>query len=75
MAELFYLLFSRITLVWLGIALLFMMVSTHVIWWFERRHPQSIIPKERYVPGIFHAVHWAGTTLVTQSEQTRRHPL
>jgi polar amino acid transport system substrate-binding protein len=75
LTSLFYLLFSKTTLVWLGIALLFMIIPAHLIWLLERRYKGGIIPTERYIPGVAHALHWAATTLLTQSAQTPRRPL
>jgi polar amino acid transport system substrate-binding protein len=37
------LLFSRTTLVWLGIALLLVLIPAHLVWLFERRRPNGII--------------------------------
>jgi polar amino acid transport system substrate-binding protein len=75
LGDLFSLLFSRTSLIWLGIALVFMVLPAHLIWFFERRRKDGILPTQRYVPGIFHALHWSATTLLTQAEQTPRHPL
>jgi polar amino acid transport system substrate-binding protein len=73
--DLIGLLFSKTSLAWLGVAVVFMLLPAHFVWFFERRHKDGIIPTERYFPGIFHAVHWSATTLLTQAEQTPRHPL
>ena len=69
------LLFSRTSLAWLGIALAFMLIPAHLVWFIERRHKEGIIQTERYWPGIFHAIHWSATTLLTQAEQAPRRPL
>ena len=61
------LLFSRATLAWLGIALLFVVMAAHVAWLLERRHPDGMIPTQSYFPGIFYAMYWAAATLLTQA--------
>jgi polar amino acid transport system substrate-binding protein len=70
--ELLGLLFSKTILLWLGIALLLILVPAHIIWLLERRHPNGIIPTDKYLPGIFHAMYWAAGTLATQAEQMPR---
>ncbi len=71
--EFLRLLTSPTIAVWLGIALLLIIVPAHIVWLFERRHPQGIVPDRRYFPGIFHAMWWAAGTLATQAEQMPRH--
>jgi len=73
--ELLGLLLTKTTLLWLGIAVLFMLIPAHLIWLLERRYKDGIIPTEKYIPGIFHAMHWSATTLLTQAEQAPRQPL
>jgi polar amino acid transport system substrate-binding protein len=73
--DLFGLLLTRTTLLWLGIAVLIMLIPAHIVWLLERRRKDGIIPTENYIPGIFHAMHWSATTLLTQAEQTPRQPL
>ncbi|MFL9829072.1 ABC transporter substrate-binding protein, partial [Rhodoplanes sp. SY1] len=70
--DLLGLLFSRTILVWLGIALLLILVPAHVVWLLERRQKDGIIPTPKYFPGIFHALFWAAGTLVAQGEQQPR---
>jgi polar amino acid transport system substrate-binding protein len=70
--DLLSLLFSQTILVWLGIALLLILVPAHVVWALERRHEGGIIPTEKYFPGIFYAMFWAAGTLATQGEQMPR---
>jgi len=70
--ELLGLLFSKTILLWLGIALILILVPAHIVWLLERRHPDGIIPTVKYVPGIFHAMYWAAGTLATQAEQMPR---
>ena len=66
------LLFSPIILVWLGIALLLILLPAHIIWFLERRQSDGIIPTEKYFPGIFHALWWSAGTLATQADQMPR---
>ncbi len=62
------LLFSRTTVVWLGIALLLVLVPAHLVWLFERRRPNGIISSPNYLPGIFEAFFWAISTLTGSPE-------
>ena len=71
--DLFNLLFSRALLVWLGIALLLILIPAHLVWLVERRHKNGIVPSESYIPGIFYALFWAAGTLATQADQMPRH--
>ena len=70
--DLLRLLFSKTILVWLGIALLFILIPAHVVWLLERRHQGGIIPSANYFPGILHGLYWAASTLATQAEQMPR---
>lgn len=70
--ELMRLLFSPVILVWLGIAMLLILIPAHLVWLLERRHPGGIIPDDKYFPGIFHALYWAAGTLATQADQMPR---
>jgi polar amino acid transport system substrate-binding protein len=63
------LLFSRMILVWLGIAFLLVLIPAHIVWFLERRKNDGIIPTPQYFPGIFHAMWWAAGTLATQADQ------
>ncbi len=71
--DLLGLLFSQASLVWLGIALLLVLIPAHIVWLLERRHPNGIIPSPGYFPGIFYALYWAAATLATQAEGAPRH--
>jgi polar amino acid transport system substrate-binding protein len=71
--DLMRLLFSRTILIWLGIALLLILVPAHLIFLVERHHRNGIIPSTNYFPGIFHAMFWAAGTLATQADQMPRH--
>jgi polar amino acid transport system substrate-binding protein len=73
LGDLLRLLFSRSILVWLGIAFLFILIPSHLIWVLERRHPNGILPSGKYIPGIFDAMFWAATTLLAQGDHTPRH--
>jgi polar amino acid transport system substrate-binding protein len=52
--------------VWLGVGLLLILIPAHIIWFLDRRHPAGIVEGERYFPGIFHAMFWAASALVSQ---------
>jgi polar amino acid transport system substrate-binding protein len=71
--ELMQLFFSRALPIWLGIALLLILVPAHLIFLVERHHSNGIIPTTKYFPGIFHAMFWAAGTLATQADQMPRH--
>ena len=62
------LLFSRTTIVWLGIALLLVLIPAHLVWLFERRRPNGIVSSPNYFPGIFEAFFWAISTLTGSPE-------
>ncbi len=62
------LLFSRTTVVWLGIALVLVLIPAHLVWLFERRRQDGIISSPNYFPGIFEAVFWAVSTLTGSPE-------
>ncbi len=66
------LLFSKAILVWLGIALLLILVPAHLVWLLERGDKDGLVPTKNYIPGIFHAMFWAAGTLATQGEQMPR---
>lgn len=71
--DLIALLFSWTSLAWAGIAVLLIVIPAHIVWLVERRHPDGIIPSDKYIPGIFYALYWAAGTLATQSETSPRH--
>jgi len=66
--DLMRLLFSQTTIVWLGIALLLVLIPAHLVWWFERRRQDGIISSPKYFPGIFEAFYWAISTLTGSPE-------
>lgn len=72
LADLGRLFFSASILVWLGIAALLVVVPAHVVWLFERRHPDSPIFGKPYWPGILDCLFWAAGTLATQAESMPR---
>jgi len=57
---------SPTTFVWLGVALLLILIPAHIIWFLDRRSPDSVVESEHYFPGIFHAMFWAASALVSQ---------
>jgi polar amino acid transport system substrate-binding protein len=56
--------------------LLFMVVGVliagHVVWFFERRRDDGLLPNPSYFPGIFEATWWAAGTLATQANDMPR---
>ncbi len=73
LTDLMRLLFSYTTLLWLGLAVLLIMIPAHLVYFLERRHHQGIIPTNNYFPGIFYALYWAAGTLATQADHAPRH--
>jgi polar amino acid transport system substrate-binding protein len=53
----------------LGVVLLIVLVPAHLVWFFERRHPDGIIENRSYFPGIFKACWWAAGTLGAQADE------
>lgn len=72
LADLFNLLLSRVSLLWLGIALLLVLVPAHLVWFLERDRADGVGAGHDYFPGIFHAMFWAIGTLATQAEAMPR---
>jgi len=70
--DLLSLLFSKTAAIWLGVGLVLVLVPAHIVWLLERRHPEGIIPTKSYYPGLFHAIYWSVSTLLTQAEQMPR---
>ncbi|MGH7933756.1 MAG: transporter substrate-binding domain-containing protein [Candidatus Binataceae bacterium] len=66
--DLLRLLLSPTMLLWLGIGLVLMLIPAHVIWLLDRHRKDGITGGEAYVPGIFRALIWAGTALVSQMQ-------
>jgi polar amino acid transport system substrate-binding protein len=63
------LIFSQTTLLWLGMALLLVLIPAHLVWLFERRGEEGIISSPNYFPGIFEAIFWAVSTLTGSPER------
>ncbi len=59
---------SRTTAVWLGMALLLVLLPAHVVWLLERRHADAMVSSPKYFPGIFDAIYWALSTLTCQGQ-------
>src|SRR5262249_41995236 len=55
--DLLQLLFSRTTLVWIGVAAVLLLVPAHIVWLLERRGKEGLIPPEEEFPGHFPAPH------------------
>lgn len=68
LADLLQLLFSKMTLLWLGIALVLVLIPAHLVWIFERRREDGIFTHRSYIPGIFEAIYWALSCLTAQAE-------
>jgi polar amino acid transport system substrate-binding protein len=62
-------LFSPTAFLWLGIALLLVLVPAHLVWLLERNSSDGIITSSSYFPGIFQAIYWALAVLATQAEK------
>jgi polar amino acid transport system substrate-binding protein len=60
--------FSPTLLQVIGLALLLIVVASHIIWLSERHHQEGMISKS-YFPGIFKAGWWAAATLATQADE------
>ena len=72
LSDLLRLLFSRTTGVWLGVALLLVLIPAHLIWLLERRHPDSMLSSPSYFPGIFEVL-YRGISSLTSQAQTMPH--
>ncbi|HUK06318.1 MAG TPA: transporter substrate-binding domain-containing protein [Stellaceae bacterium] len=73
LTDLLDLMLSKTTLVWLVAGLLLLLIPAHIVWLIERRHREGIILTAKYYPGIFYAIFWSGSTLLTQGENMPRH--
>ena len=62
------LIISRTTAVWLGMALLLVLIPAHIVWLLERRYEDGMISSRQYFPGIFEAIYWALSTLTCQAQ-------
>jgi polar amino acid transport system substrate-binding protein len=63
------LLFSRSAVIWLVVALVIILVPAHVLWLLDRGSEDGVSPSKNYFPGIFQAMFWAATALVSQVQQ------
>ena len=66
------LLVSRTTLLWFSVALLLTVIAAHVVWLSDFVLGRQSGEREPYFPGIFRAIYWAGSTLLTQADEPRR---
>ncbi len=63
---------SRTAAVWLGTALLLVLIPAHLVWLIERRHEDRMISSRKYFPGIFEAIYWALLTITGQAQTMPR---
>ena len=68
LSDLLRLLFSRTTVLWLGVALLIVLIPAHVIWFLDRRDPDSMLSNRNYFPGIFEVLYWGISSLTSQAQ-------
>lgn len=61
------LIFSRTALLWLGTAMVLVLIPAHLVWLHGRRHGEMVPRGEKYFPGIFHAMTWTTETMVGSS--------
>ncbi len=71
LTSLLTLLFSRSSVIWLGVAMLLIVAAAHVLWLLERNR-DGTLTGGRYFPGIFKAMYWSASTLLTQAEEAPR---
>jgi polar amino acid transport system substrate-binding protein len=65
-------LFSTTVLLYVLVIALILFLIAHLVWWFERGNPTSMLTQRSYFPGIFEACWWAASTLATQADQMPR---
>ncbi len=68
LSDLLRLLFSRTTVLWLGMALLIVLIPAHVIWFLDRRDSDSMLSNRNYFPGIFEVIYWGIASLTSQAQ-------
>ncbi len=73
LSDLLRLLFSRTTVLWLGMALLIVLIPAHVIWLLDRRQEDSMLSIRNYFPGIFEVIYWGLSSLTSQAQTMPRH--
>jgi polar amino acid transport system substrate-binding protein len=66
--DLLELLFSKTMLLWLGIALVLVLIPAHLVWLLERGREGGMIRNPKYVPGIFETMYWAVSGLTSQAQ-------
>lgn len=66
------LLFSKAVLIWLSAAFVLAVLPAHIVWWTERRQPDSTMSK-KYFPGIFQAFAYGLGMLAAQPDEFPRH--
>src|SRR5215469_6267828 len=66
--DLLELLFSKTMLLWLGIALVLILIPAHLVWLLERGREGGMIRNRKYFPGIFEAMYWAVSGLTSQAQ-------
>ena len=66
--DLLELLFSKTMLLWLGIALVLILIPAHLVWLLERGREGGMIRNPKYFPGIFEAMYWAVSGLTSQAQ-------
>jgi polar amino acid transport system substrate-binding protein len=64
--DVLHLLFSRSAVIWLAVGLIIILIPAHAIWLLDRGSEDGVSPDRSYIPGIFHALVWATTALVSQ---------
>ena len=73
LSDLLRLLFSRTTVLWLGMALLIVLIPAHVVWLLDRRQEDSMLSNRNYFPGIFEVIYWGLSSLTSQAQTMPRH--
>ncbi len=73
LSDLLRLLFSRTTVLWLGMALLIVLIPAHVIWFLDRWQEDSMLSNRNYFPGIFEVIYWGLSSLTSQAQTMPRH--
>ena len=72
LSDLLRLLFSRTTVLWLGMALLIVLIPAHMIWFLDRRQEDSMLSNRNYFPGIFEVIYWGLSSLTSQAQTMPR---
>jgi polar amino acid transport system substrate-binding protein len=68
LSDLLRLLFSRTTVLWLGMAILIVLIPAHVVWFLDRRQEDSMLSNRNYFPGIFEVIYWGLSSLTSQAQ-------